>query len=48
MIAGRKARGKSGLRRVRWFVTRTGGDLEESATENTPPRPDRGKVEMAR
>ncbi len=48
MIAGFIARGKSGLRRARWFVTRTGGDPEESATENIPPRLDRGKVEMAR
>ncbi len=31
------AGGKSGLRRARWFVTRTGGDPRESATENRPP-----------
>ncbi len=31
------AGGKSELRRAGWFVTRTGGDPEESATENIPP-----------
>jgi len=40
MIAIRNfsGRGKSELRRAGWFVTRTGGDPEESATEKIPPR----------
>ena len=29
--------GKSGLRRARWSVTRTGGNPRESATEKRPP-----------
>ena len=29
--------GKSELHRAGWFVTRTGGNLKESATENIPP-----------
>ena len=29
--------GKSGLRRVRWWVTPTGREVRESATENRPP-----------
>ncbi|OCC16051.1 hypothetical protein DBT_0513 [Dissulfuribacter thermophilus] len=34
------SRGKSGLHRARWSVTRTGGDPRESATENRPPAVD--------
>jgi len=30
--------GKSGLHRAGWWVTPTGGDPRESATENIPPR----------
>ena len=42
------AGGKSGLHRARWFVTRTGGNPRESATENRPPRWKRGKGEKVR
>ncbi len=37
MIAARRRRGKSGLRRARWWVTPTRGDPRDSATENRPP-----------
>ena len=31
-------RGKSGLQRTRWWVTPTGREDRESATESKPPR----------
>jgi len=40
MIAARLSKaggGKSGLRRAGWFLTGTGGDPRESATERRPP-----------
>jgi len=37
MIAGSNTRGKSELLRAVWFLTGTGSDPRESATENIPP-----------
>jgi len=31
-------RGKSGLRRAKWWITSTRGDPRESATESKPPK----------
>jgi len=42
------ARGKSEHCRAGCFVTRSPGDRQESATENIPPRFDRGKGEKVR
>jgi hypothetical protein len=36
VIAGSDVRGKSELHRAVWFLTGTGSDPRESATENTP------------
>jgi hypothetical protein len=40
--------GKSGHQRAEWFLTGTGGNPRESATENIPPRVMRGKGEKVR
>jgi len=47
------AGGKSELKRARWWLTATEGDLRESATEKTPPMAaglagSTGKGEMVR
>ena len=50
--AAKVAGGKSGQDRARWWLTATGGDPRESATENKPPAEARsakaGKGEMVR
>lgn len=43
----RSRRGKSGHHRAGWPLTAARGDPRESATENRPPRPGRGKGETA-
>jgi hypothetical protein len=43
-----KRGGKSGHQRAEWFLTGTGGNPRESATENIPPRFTRGKGEKVR
>jgi hypothetical protein len=48
IAASRRGRGKSELHRAVCLVTRGRGDPTESATENIPPRVERGKGEKVR